>query len=81
MKKHPYSVRIVHRAKKGPFPSFRAELLEHDVIVCRFKRESVKDGYVPPITFRFLSEMSQVRFLNFADSISIEESLEALAGV
>ena len=75
---HPYSVKLTYRAKKGTFPALRGEIYEHDVLIGKFHREPVREGYVPPIEYRFFSEKAKHRFDDFADCLSIEETIEAL---
>lgn len=76
--RHPYSVKLTYKAKKGNFPALRGELYEHDVLIARFSRKAVVDHYVPPIEYKFYSEQSKARFSDFSDSLSIEETIEAL---
>jgi hypothetical protein len=78
---HPYSARITYKAKRGPWPAIAGELYEKDVLIAKFWRNGVRDGYVPPIEYRFLSEASKSRFDDFADCLSISESIEALIPV
>lgn len=75
---HPYSAKLTYRAKKGPWPALAGELYERDVVIAKFWRDGVKDGFVPPIEYKFLSTASRNRFDDFADCLSIEESIEAL---
>lgn len=75
---HPYSVKLTYRAKKGKWPALKGELYERDVVIARFSRAAVVDGYVPPIEYKFLSTQARHRFDDFADCLSIEESIEAL---
>lgn len=75
---HPYSVKLTYRAKKGNWPALRGEIYERDVMIGRFSRRPVVDHYVPPIEYKFLSDASRNRFDDFADCLSIEESIEAL---
>ena len=74
---HPYSVKVL---KKGPgrWPTLKGEIYEKDVMIGTFTRAAVKDGFVPPIEYKFRSEASKARFDDFADSLSIEETIEAL---
>jgi hypothetical protein len=75
---HPYSVKLTYRAKKGNWPALKGEIYERDIMIGRFSRGPVVDGYVPPIEYRFLSDASRHRFDGFADCLSIEETIEAL---
>ena len=76
--KHPYKAVLSYKAKSGMFPALRGELLENDVIIAKFSRGPTKDHFVPPIEYKFLSDASRNRFDNFADCLSIEESIETL---
>jgi hypothetical protein len=75
---HPYSAKLTYRAKRGRWPSLRGELYERDVMIGRFSRGPVEDHFVPPIECQFLSDAARNRFDNFADCLSIEESIDAL---
>ncbi len=74
---HPYSVKLKQQGK-GTFPSFKGDLYERDVIIARVSRGAVRDRFVPPIEYHFYSDASRNRFDNFADCLSIGESIEAL---
>lgn len=76
--RHPYSVKLTYRAKKGTFPALKGEIYERDIRIGSFSRGAVVDGYVPPIEYKFFSEASKNRFDNFADCLSIPETIEAL---
>ena len=78
---HPYHVKLTYKTKKGNFPALRGEIYEHDVMIGRFSRGPVEDGYIPPIEYKFLSDASRNRFDDYADSLSIEETIEALIPV
>jgi hypothetical protein len=75
---HPYSAKLTYKAKKGHFPALRGELYEHDYVIATFKRDPTVDGFVPPIEYKFRTDASRNRFDDFADSLSIEETIEAL---
>jgi hypothetical protein len=75
---HPYKVNLTHKAKTGLFPALKGELLENGIIIAKFSRGSTRNHFVPPITYKFLSDRARNRFDNFADCLSIEESIEAL---
>jgi hypothetical protein len=75
---HPYSVKLTYRAKKGNWPALKGEIYERDVMIGKFSRAAVVDGYVPPIEYKFFSEASRNRFDDFADCLSIAETIEAL---
>jgi len=76
-----YHVNLTYRSSAKSFPSIRGELLENNIIICRFSRGRVIDGYIPPIKYKFLSDASRVRFDDYADCISIPEAIEALIGI
>lgn len=75
---HRYSVKLTYRARRGLFPAMRGEIYEGDVRIGQFSRAATVDGYVPPFQYRFFSERSQARFDDFADCLSIGETIEAL---
>ena len=75
---HPFSAKLTYKAKLGNFPAMRGELYEHDVLIGSFKRGPVVDRFVPPIEYKFRSDASKHRFDDFADCLSIEETIEAL---
>jgi len=74
---HPYSVKILYKGK-GHWPKLKGEIYEHDVLIGTFSRAAVQNGYIPPIEYKFRTERSKARFDDFADSLSIEETIEAL---
>jgi hypothetical protein len=76
---HNYSVKFTYKAKKGSWPAMRGHILEGDVIIGTFERRAVVDGYIPDITYKFFSSQARGRFDDFADCISIAETIEALA--
>lgn len=75
---HPYTAKLTYKAKRGNFPALRGELYENDVLIGTFSRGPVVDHFVPPIEYKFRTEASKNRFDDFADSLSIEETIEAL---
>lgn len=75
---HPYKALLSYKAKKGSFPAMRGHLYENDVIVASFKRAPVRDGFVPDLEVTFYSSQAQARFNNFADCLSIQESVLAV---
>lgn len=75
---HPYSVKLTYRAKKGKWPAMRGEIYERDVLIGKFSRGAVVDGFIPPIEHKFFSEASRSRFDDFANCLSIEETITAL---
>ena len=78
VKPHKYSVKVLEKGKTGKFPSLKGEIYEKDVLIGRFSRAATKDGFVPPIVSKFLSTQAKARFEDFSDSLSIEETIEAL---
>lgn len=56
----------------------RGEIYENDVLIGRFSRGPVVDGYVPTIKYKFLSTQARNRFDDFADCLTIPESIEAI---
>lgn len=77
VEEHPYSVKVLYKGK-GQWPKLKGEIYEHDVLIGTFSRDAVQGGYVPPIEYKFRSERSKARFDDFADSLSIEETIESL---
>ena len=77
VEEHPYSVKILYKGK-GRWPKLKGEIYEHDVLIGTFSRDAVQGGYIPPIEYKFRTERSKARFDDFADSLSIEETIEAL---
>lgn len=75
---HPYSVKLKYRAKKGLFPAMRGEIYEKDVHIGNFSRGPTVNHEVPPIEYKFFSEASRNRFDDFADCLTISETIEAL---
>ena len=75
---HKYSVKLTFKGKDTHWPALKGEIYEKDVVIGRFSRGAVRDGYVPPIEYKFLSAASKNRFDDFADSLSIAETIEAL---
>jgi hypothetical protein len=75
---HIYSAKLTYKAKKGTWPSLRGELYERDVLIGTFKRGPTEEGFVPPIEYKFRTDAAKHRFDDFADCLSIEETIEAL---
>ena len=75
---HRYSAQLSYKAKKGMFPAMRGKILEGDIEVGTFSRGPVCDGFVPPIVYKFHSTAAHIRFDDFADCLSIEETIEAI---
>lgn len=75
---HPFSVEILSKGKDKMWPALKGEIYEKDVLIGTFSRGAVRDGFVPPIKYKFRTEKAKSRFDDFADSLSIEETIEAL---
>ena len=75
VKPHKYSVKLLG---KGKWPALKGEIYEKHIMIGRFSHSAVKDGYVPPIEYKFLSSQAKARFDDFADSLSIAETIETL---
>lgn len=75
---HKFSAKLTYKSTKGLFPAMRGELYERDVLIGTFKRGATVDHFVPPIEYKFRTEGARNRFCDFADSLSIEETIEAL---
>jgi hypothetical protein len=75
---HPFSAKVLHKAKRGLFPALKGELYQKDVLIGTFKRDATVEGFVPPIQYKFRTEGAQRRFSDFADCLTIEETIEAL---
>ena len=73
-----YSVKLLHKGKDSKWPSLRGEIYENDVLIGTFTRAAVRDGYIPPIEYSFRTSGAKARFEDFADSLSIEETIDAL---
>ena len=78
---HPYTAKLTYKSKRGMFPAMRGELYEGDVCIGTFKRGATADHFVPPIEYKFGSTAARNRFDDFADSLTIEETIEALVHV
>lgn len=78
VKPHDYSAKITFKGKDKTWPALKGEIYEKDVLIGTFSRGAVKDHYVPPIEYKFRSSQAKVRFDDFSDSLSIEETIEAL---
>lgn len=75
---HPYSAKLTYKSKRGHFPAMAGHIYENDVIIGEFKRGATRDHFVPPIEYKFYSERARARFSDFSDSLSIEETIDAL---
>ena len=73
-----YSAKILSKGKDKVFPAFSGILLEGDVQIATFSRGAVRNHFVPPIEYKFHSTQAHNRFANFADCLSIAESIEAV---
>lgn len=73
---HPYTVQLSYKARKGV--AFRGFIMENDVAIGRCWRGAIHDGYVPPIEYTFFSSQARNRFDDFANCLSIGETIEAL---
>ena len=74
---HIYSVKLLHKGR-GKWPTLRGEIYERDVCIGRFHRGAMQQGFIPPIESTFYSTQAHNRFDDFADCLSIEETIEAL---
>lgn len=77
VEEHPFSVKVLYKGK-GRWPALKGEIYEHDVLIGTFTRGAVQGNYIPPIDYKFRTERAKARFEDFADSISIAETIEAL---
>jgi hypothetical protein len=75
---HDYSVKLLSVGKTGKWPALKGEIYEKDVLIGTFSRGSTRQGYVPPIESKFRTDRAKMRFMDFADSLSVEETIEAL---
>lgn len=80
---HPFSVKVTFKGKHPQWPALRGEIYERkpgfgDVRIGTFSRATTFEGYIPPIKYKFYSVAAQDRFSTFADSLFIEDTIEAL---
>lgn len=75
---HDFSVKMLSIGKTGKWPALKGEIYEKDVLIGTFSRGATRDGYVPPIESKFRTDRAKMRFQDFADSLSVEETIEAL---
>lgn len=75
---HPYRAEVTYHGVDPRWPVLKGQLWENDVCIGHFSRGAVRDGYIPPIEFKFYSTQARNRFDDFADCLSIEETIEAL---
>lgn len=73
-----YSAKIIHKSAKGSFPAMRGYIIEGDTAIGVFNRHTTRDGFVPPFTYKFYSGAARDRFASFSDSLSVEETIEAI---
>jgi hypothetical protein len=78
VKPHDYSVKILSKGKDKKWPALKGEIYEKDVLIGTFSRGAVRDNFIPPIEAKFRTDRSKARFDDFADSLSIGETIEAL---
>lgn len=78
VKPHDYSVKLLSVGKTGRFPALKGEIYEKDVLIGTFSRGATRDNFVPPIESKFRTDRAKARFEDFSDSLSIEETIEAL---
>jgi hypothetical protein len=78
VKPHDYSVKLLSKGKDKKFPALKGEIYEKDVLIGTFSRGAVRDSFVPPIESKFRTARAKMRFDDFADSLSISETIEAL---
>lgn len=69
---------VTHVGKDKQWPMLRGFLLERDVAIGTIPRPSRTKNFIPSITCKFFSDAARNRFDNFSDSLSIEETLEAI---
>lgn len=75
---HPYSVRLTFKGESKNWPPLKGDIYEHDVCIGKFYRGAVRHNFVPPIVYQFYSTQARNRFDDFANCLSIEETIEAL---
>lgn len=74
----PFNAKLLYKSTRGSFPALKGELYESDVLIGTFRRGATRQGFIPPIQYKFFSSAAQARFDNFADCLSIEETIEAI---
>jgi ElaB/YqjD/DUF883 family membrane-anchored ribosome-binding protein len=75
---HKYSVKLTFKGKDKRWPALKGDIYEKDVVIGTFSRGAVSGGSIPPIVSKFGSSAAKARFEDFADSLSIAETIEAL---
>jgi hypothetical protein len=78
VKPHKYSAKILKKGADKKWPTLKGEIYEGDVLIGTFSRGAVQDHIIPSIEYKFRSSQAKARFEDFADSLSIEETIEAL---
>jgi hypothetical protein len=78
VKPHKYTAKILKKGADKKWPTLKGEIYEGDVLIGTFSRGAVQDHIIPPIEYKFRSSQAKARFDDFADSLSIEEAIEAL---
>ena len=77
MPEHRYSVKVLYRGP-GRWPALKGQIFERDMLIGTFTRKSADGGFIPPFETKFYSTQARNRFDDFADSLSIGETIEAL---
>lgn len=73
---HPYKAVITMSGTRG---KASGEIFEGEIQIGTFNRPAKQGHYIAPITYKFFSTASRARFEDFADCLTIEETIEALA--
>jgi hypothetical protein len=75
MAQHPYQAKVTYRGARG---ALRGDILEDGVVIAHWRRQAV-GRYVPPYEVtRWLSTQAKARWCGFCDSLSTEETIEAI---
>jgi hypothetical protein len=69
---------VLTKVNKDRHGSMRGQLFENGVLIATFARASMQGGWVQPITYKFRSDAARARFDDFANALTIEETIEAL---
>lgn len=75
MTQHHFSAKVTSRSPRG---AIKGEILERGIIIGTFKRNAPTGGYIAPIESKFNTERCKARFDDFADCLSIGETIEAI---
>ncbi|HWV45915.1 MAG TPA: hypothetical protein VN039_07850 [Nitrospira sp.] len=59
--------------------SIRGYILEDGIQIGWFRRPA-SPGFIPEMQFKFFTEHAEARFQGFCDSLSMEETVAAMAG-